>query len=105
MASHPIQSVSVYRFGVFQVNLRSRELRKSGIPLRLKGKPFQVLVELLRRPGEVVTREELCRQLWPAGTFVDFDEGLNSAAKRLRAALGDSSQRPIYIETVSRFGY
>jgi len=105
MASHPIQSIPIYRFGVFQVDLRSRELRKNGIPLRLQGKPFQVLIELLHCPGEMVTREELQRQLWTDGTFVDFDEGLNSAVKRLRAALGDSSQSPIYIETVSGFGY
>jgi TolB-like protein/DNA-binding winged helix-turn-helix (wHTH) protein/Tfp pilus assembly protein PilF len=105
MASHPIHSVSIYRFGIFRVDLRSRELRKNGIPLRLQGKPFQVLIELLRRPGDVVTRDELQRQLWTDGTFVDFDEGLNSAVKRLRAALGDSSQSPIYIETVSGLGY
>jgi Tol biopolymer transport system component/DNA-binding winged helix-turn-helix (wHTH) protein len=105
VASHPIQTVSTIRFGVFEVDLRSRELRKNGTPLRLQGKPFQLLVELLRRPGEVLTREELRRQLWSDGIFVDFDEGLNSTVKRLRAVLGDSSQSPIYIETVSGSGY
>jgi len=105
MASHPIQSVSTFRFGVFQVDLRNRELRKNGTPLRLQGKPFQLLVELLRRRGEVVTREQLQRQLWSDGTFVDFDEGLNSAVKRLRAVLGDSSHSSMYVETVSGYGY
>src|SRR5262249_55966261 len=96
---------AVYRFGAFEVDLGRRELLKHGTRIRLQEKPFLVLVELLRRPGEVVTREELRRQLWGPGTFVDFDEGVNSAVKRLRACLGDSADKPLYIETVARSGY
>src|SRR6266702_3388823 len=107
---HPVQSPSIiypiiYRFGLFEADLGSRELRKHGIRVRLQEKPFLVLTELLRRPGEVVTREELRQCLWSPDTFVDFDEGVNTAVKRLRIALGDSSVSPIYIETVSRYGY
>lgn len=102
---HPIESPSIYRFGVFEADLANRELRKHGIRIRLQEQPFLVLIELLRRPGEVVTREELRQRLWPPGTFVDFDEGVNTAIKRLRSCLGDSSENPIYIETVSRYGY
>lgn len=102
---HPVQLPSVYRFGAFEVDLRSREVRKRGIRIRLQEKPFQVLVELLRRPGEVVSREELRQRLWPPHTFVDFDEGVNTAVKRLRNCLGDSADNPLYVETVSRYGY
>jgi TolB-like protein/DNA-binding winged helix-turn-helix (wHTH) protein/Tfp pilus assembly protein PilF len=73
--------------------------------MRLQEKPFQVLAELLRRPGEVVTREEFRQRLWPPDTYVDFEEGINTAVKRLRSCLGDSSESPIYVETVSRYGY
>lgn len=103
--SHPVQSESVYRFGVFQADLQNRELLRKGIRVRLQEKPFQVLAEFLCRPGEVVTREDLRHRLWPAGTYVDFDEGVNTAVKRLRLSLGDSSANPIYIETVARYGY
>jgi TolB-like protein/DNA-binding winged helix-turn-helix (wHTH) protein/Tfp pilus assembly protein PilF len=103
--SHPVQSPSIYRFGLFEADLSNRELRKHGIRVRLQEKPFQALIELLHRPGEVVTREELRQCLWSPDTFVDFDEGVNTAVKRLRIALGDSSASPIYIETVSRYGY
>ncbi len=102
---HPVQSSSIYRFGLFEADLGNRELRKHGIRLRLQEKPFRVLIELLRRPGGVVTREELRQCLWSPDTFVDFDEGVNTAVKRLRIALGDSSVSPIYIETVSGYGY
>ncbi len=102
---HLVQSPSIYRFGLFEADLGNRELRKHGIRLRLQEKPFRVLIELLRRPGEVVTREELRQCLWSPDTFVDFDEGVNTAVKRLRIALGDSSASPIYIETVSGYGY
>ena len=102
---HLVQLPAVFRFGAFEVDLGRRELLKHGTRVRLQEKPFLVLVELLRRPGEVVTREELRRQLWEPGTFVDFDEGVNSAVKRLRACLGDSADKPIYIETVARSGY
>jgi len=101
----PVESPSVYRFGVFEVDLGRRELLKHGTRIRLQEKPFLVLVELLRRPGEVVTRDKLRQRLWEPGTFVDFDEGVNSAVKRLRGCLGDSAEKPLYIETVSRYGY
>ncbi len=101
----PVRSPLIYRFGLFEADLSNRELRKHGVRVRLQEKPFQVLTELLRRPGEVVTREELRQRLWSPGTFVDFDEGVNTAVKRLRVTLGDSSASPLYIETVSRYGY
>jgi eukaryotic-like serine/threonine-protein kinase len=93
------------RFGAFEVDLRSGELRKHGIRLKLQNQPFQVLAHLLEHPGEVVTREELRLKLWPADTFVDFDTGLNSAIKKLRDALSDSAEEPRYIETLPRRGY
>src|SRR5215467_6772102 len=93
------------RFGPFEADLRSGELRKHGVRLKLQDQPFQVLAFLLERAGDVVTREELRKQLWPADTFVDFDTGLNSAIKKLRDVLGDSAERPRYIETLPRRGY
>jgi TolB-like protein/DNA-binding winged helix-turn-helix (wHTH) protein/Tfp pilus assembly protein PilF len=99
------QAPAVRRFGVFEVNLRSAELRKSGMRLRLSGQPFQVLAVLLERPGEVVTREELHAKLWSSDTFVDFDHGLNNAVARIREVLGDSSDTPRYVETIPRYGY
>ena len=92
-------------FGVFQVDLRAGELHKNGVKLKLQGQPFQLLVALLERPGELVTREELHKKLWPADTFVDFDHGLNAAVKRLRDALGESADAPVFIETLARRGY
>jgi TolB-like protein/DNA-binding winged helix-turn-helix (wHTH) protein len=93
------------RFGVFEVDLRSGELHKHGIKIKLHDQPFQVLAMLLEHPSELVTREQLRLKLWPADTFVDFDVGLNSAIKRLRDALGDSAESPRYIETLPRRGY
>ena len=93
------------RFGVFEVDLRSGELHKQGIKIKLHDQPFQVLAMLLEHPGELVTREQLHHKLWPADTFVDFDVGLNSAIKRLRDALGDSTEDPRYVETLPRRGY
>jgi DNA-binding winged helix-turn-helix (wHTH) protein len=93
------------RFGAFEVDLRAGELRKGGLRVKLQDQPFQILALLLERPGEVVTREQLQRLLWPADTFVDFDVGLNTAIKRLRDALGDSAESPRYVETVHRRGY
>jgi TolB-like protein/DNA-binding winged helix-turn-helix (wHTH) protein/Tfp pilus assembly protein PilF len=93
------------RFGAFEADLRSGELRKHGIRLKLQDQPFHVLELLLQHPGEVVTREELRQKLWPGDTFVDFDTGLNSAVKKLRDVLGDSTEEPRYIETVPRHGY
>jgi DNA-binding winged helix-turn-helix (wHTH) protein len=95
----------VARFAVFEVNLRTGELRKHGNRMRLQEQPFQVLALLLERPGELVTREELRQKLWPADTFVDFDHSLNTAINKLRETLGDSSSTPRYIETLPRRGY
>jgi len=93
------------RFGVFELDLRAGELRKHGLRVRLQEQPFQVLAMLLEHPGEVVTREEVQKTLWPADTFVDFDHGLNKAINKIREALGDSAQSPRFVETVSRRGY
>jgi TolB-like protein/DNA-binding winged helix-turn-helix (wHTH) protein len=93
------------RFGLFEVDLRTSELRKSGVKIKLQEQPFRVLVTLLERAGDVVTREELRRELWPTDTFVDFDHGLNAAVKRLRDALDDSAENPRFIETLPRHGY
>jgi len=93
------------RFGQFELVLSEERLVKRGLPVRLENQPFQVLAALLERPGEIVSRDELCAILWPGGTYVDFDEGLNTAIKKLRYALGDSSEHPVFIETVPRRGY
>ena len=92
-------------FGVFAVDVDAGELLKQGTRIKLQDRPFQLLVALLKRPGEVVTREELRERLWPDGTFVDFDHNLSSAVNKLRTALDDSAQHPRYIETVGRRGY
>ena len=92
------------RFEVFEVDLTAGELRKNGTRIRLQEQPFQMLVYLLDRAGEVVTREELRQQLWPADTFVDFDHSLNTAVNKLREALGDSASSPRYVETLARRG-
>jgi DNA-binding winged helix-turn-helix (wHTH) protein/Tol biopolymer transport system component len=99
------QNARVARFGVFEVDLQAGELRKSGLRIRLQEQPFQILALLLERPGQVVSREELRRRLWPADTFVDFDHSLNSSVKKLRQALGDDSDNPRFIETLPRRGY
>ena len=93
------------RFGVFELDSRARELRKKGMKIRLQGQPLDILAMLLERPGETVTREELQKQLWPADTFVDFEQGLNNAMKRLRAALDEDAESPHFIETLPRRGY
>jgi eukaryotic-like serine/threonine-protein kinase len=92
-------------FGPFQVVLRSAELYKHGVRIKLSGQPFAILAMLLDRPGELITREELKQRLWPVDTFVDFEHSLNSAIKKLRAVLGDSADEPRYIETLPRRGY
>jgi TolB-like protein/DNA-binding winged helix-turn-helix (wHTH) protein/Flp pilus assembly protein TadD len=94
-----------HRFGVFELDIRSGELRKHGVRVRLQEQPVCVLGMLLERPGEVVSREEIQRKLWPADTFVDFDHGLNKAINKIRDALGDSAQSPRFVETVARRGY
>ena len=93
------------RFGVFEVDLHSGELRKQGVRIKLRDQPFQILLLLLAHPGEVVSRDELQKQLWPADTFVDFDRGLNKAVNHLRDALGDSAESPRFIETLPKRGY
>lgn len=95
----------IVRFGTFEADLESRELRKGGVRIKVHGQPFEVLVMLLERPGEVVPREELRQRLWLTDTFVDFDAGLNTAINRLREALGDSAENSRFIETVPRRGY
>ena len=93
------------RFACFEVDLRSGELRKKGLRIKLQEQPFQVLAMLLDRPGEVVTREELRRKLWSDDTFVDFDQGLNRAINKIREALADDPEAPRYVETLPRRGY
>src|SRR5438105_9378438 len=93
------------QFSVFELDLRAGELRRNGSKVRLQEQPLQVLVSLLERPGEVVSREELRTHLWPADTFVDFDHSLNAAVRRLRDALGDTAENPRFVETVARRGY
>jgi DNA-binding winged helix-turn-helix (wHTH) protein len=95
----------IIRFGVFEADLASGELRRNGVRVRLQEQPFQVLVSLLERPGEVLTREDLRQKLWPGDTFVDFDHSLNTAVNKIREALGDSPSTPAYVETVARRGY
>src|SRR4029453_16143809 len=95
----------VVRFGPFQLDLRTGELRKAGARINLPEQPLQVLKALLDRPGDLVTREQLRQRLWPAETFVDFEHGLNAAVRRLRDALGDSADVPRFIETLPRRGY
>src|SRR4029077_11545829 len=96
---------AVVRFGVFEADLRSGELRKQGVKVKLQEQPFQILRILLEHPGEVVSREELQQKIWPADTFVDFDHGLNNAIRRLREALGDTADTPRFIETLPKRGY
>src|SRR5579863_595890 len=93
------------RFGAFELDVRSAELRKQGRKIRLEGQPIHILICLLENPGELVTREELHRRLWPADTYVNFDHGLNAAVKRLRRALDDSADNPRFVETLPRRGY
>jgi DNA-binding winged helix-turn-helix (wHTH) protein/Flp pilus assembly protein TadD len=96
---------NIITFGLFEFDVESRELRKQGLKIRLSDQPSQILVLLLERPGEVVTREAVRQRLWPADTFVDFDAGLNSAIKKLRDALRDPAENPQFIETLPRRGY
>ena len=96
---------SVVRFGIFEVDRGSGELRKRGVRIRLQEQPLKTLMLLLDRPGEIVTREQLRRILWPEGTFVDFEHSLNAAVAKLRQALGDSAENPRFVETIPRRGY
>jgi TolB-like protein/DNA-binding winged helix-turn-helix (wHTH) protein/Flp pilus assembly protein TadD len=95
----------MFQFGIFELDLRTRELRKQGLRVKLQEQPLQLLATLLEHAGEVVTKEELRQRIWPADTYVDFDHGLHSAVTRLRDALGDSSDSPRFVETLARRGY
>src|SRR4249919_4209517 len=96
---------SITRFGTFELDLQTGELRHAGQKVKLQEQPFQVLATLLEHPGKIVTREELRNKLWPEDTFVDFDHSLNAAIKTLRDALGESADAPVYVETLARRGY
>jgi DNA-binding winged helix-turn-helix (wHTH) protein len=93
------------RFGIFEADPATGELRRKGARVKLNAQPFQLLVMLLERPGELLTREEIARALWPEGTFVDFDHGVNAAVNRIREALGDTAANPRFVETLARRGY
>jgi cholera toxin transcriptional activator len=95
----------LYRFGAFEADEKTGELRKQGRRLAVQGQPLQVLLMLLRRPGDLVTRIEIQQSLWPDGTFVDFDHGLNTAINKIREALGDSAASPLFVETLAKRGY
>ena len=99
---HPVRR---YRFGVFEADAATGELRKQGMRVKLNAQPFQLLCMLLERPGELLTREEISRQLWPDGMFVDFEHGMNAAVNRIREALGDAAASPRFVETMARRGY
>ena len=99
------QDLRIVRFGPFEADLHTRELRKHGLKLKVQEQPFQVLAMLLARPGELVTREEIRSRLWPKDTFVDFDHALNAAVRRLRDALNENAESPRFVETLPRRGY
>src|SRR5512133_36392 len=99
-----VAPVAIYRFGLFEADVTQNVLSRGGVRVKIQEQPFRVLLILLARPGEIVTREELRQKLWPEGTYVDFDGSLNVIFKKLRAALGDDSDNPRFIETVPRHG-
>ena len=101
----PVQSRKILRFGAFEVDLSAREIRKSGMRLRLQGQPLQILLLLLASPGQVVSRDLIREQLWAADTFVDFEHSLNTAIKKLRQTLGDDADNARFVETLPRRGY
>src|SRR5580700_3741027 len=103
--SRSMPTNDILRLGNFEVDLPSGELRRGGLKVKLTGQPFQVLVTLLEKPGQVVTREELHQKLWAQDTFVDFEHGLNKAINKVRDALGDDADNPRFIETLPRRGY
>jgi DNA-binding winged helix-turn-helix (wHTH) protein/tetratricopeptide (TPR) repeat protein len=102
---HPVQSSKIFRFGLFEADVGRNVLTRAGLRVKIQDQPFRVLILLLERPGEIVTREELRQNLWPEGTFVDFDGSLNVILKKLRAAVGDDPENPRFIETVPKRGY
>ncbi len=100
-----IRPAARYRFGAFEADAVTGELRRQGVRIKLNAQPFQVLLMLLERPGDLLTREEISRRLWPDGTFVDYEHGVNSAVNRIREALGDTASHPRFLETLARRGY
>lgn len=105
-ASRSLAFTSRYiRFGPFQVDQQRQEVSKNGVRLKLQGKVYQILLALIEKQGEVVTREDLRMRLWPADTHVNYDANVNTTVNKLRQALGDSSDKPLYIETIPRKGY
>src|SRR5271169_3043005 len=101
----PSPPTGIHQFGIFQLDLNARELHKAGIRVKLQDQPFRVLALLVERAGQVVTREDLQKSVWPTDVYVAFDQGLNNAIKKVRDALGDSAESPRFIETVARHGY
>src|SRR6266542_2700155 len=101
----PLRHTSIVRFGTYEVSLRSGEVRKAGVKIRIQQQPMKLLEMLLERPGEVVTREELRGRVWADESFGDFDQAVNIAIAKLRSALGDSAENPRYIETLPKRGY
>ncbi|MGD1103882.1 MAG: winged helix-turn-helix domain-containing protein [Terriglobia bacterium] len=102
MPDSPVQRIS---FGEFELDVRAGELRKGGLPIRLQEQPFQILLMLLQHPGEVVTREEIRKRLWPNDTIVEFDHSIGTAINKLRQALADEAENPRYVETLPRRGF
>lgn len=100
-----LRSTQRYRFGIFEVDAATGELRRQGLRVKLNAQPLQVLLMFLDRPGQLLTREEISRELWPEGTFVDYEHGVNSAINRIREALGDTAANPRFLETLARRGY
>jgi DNA-binding winged helix-turn-helix (wHTH) protein len=100
-----LASARYIHFGPFQIDQQRQEVSRNGLRLKLQGKVYQVLMALIEKPGEVVTREELRQRLWPAETHVNYDANVNTTVNKLRQALGDSSDKPLYIETIPRKGY
>ncbi|MGI4828203.1 MAG: winged helix-turn-helix domain-containing protein [Janthinobacterium lividum] len=94
-----------FRFGIFEADATTGELRRQGIRIKLNAQPFQVLLLLLERPGELLTREQITQELWPGDTFVDYEHGVNSAVNRIREALGDTASNPRFVQTLARRGY
>src|ERR1700733_13280777 len=101
----PSPLTEIVHFGIFQLDLKARELHKAGVKVKLQEQPFRVLALLVDRAGQVVTREELQQKVWPTDAYVAFDQGLNNAIKKVRDALGDSADSPRFIETLARHGY
>src|SRR5271155_3809569 len=95
------RAARTFRFGVFELDSTAGELRKSGVRVRLQDQPFQVLIMLVQHPGQLVSREEFRKRLWPEDTFVDFDHSLNTIVNKLREVLGDSASNPRFIETLA----